>query len=43
MSHEVEQTWIERNWQALVIAFGVLFVAILVFLHPGFARPYGTY
>ena len=43
MSHEVEQTWVERNWLVLVIAFGVAFVLILALYHPGFARPYGTY
>ena len=43
MSHEVEQPWIERNWQVFVIAFGVGCVALLAFYHPGYARPFGLY
>ena len=44
MSHEVQQQpWIENNWQWLVIAFGVGFVCVLLFLYPGGARPFGWY
>ena len=43
MSHEVEQPWIERNWQVLVIAFGVGAVTLLALYHPGYAHPFGTY
>jgi hypothetical protein len=33
MSHE-QQTWLDRNWQVLVILFGILFVTFLVSFKP---------
>ncbi len=34
MSHE-RDSWVERNWQVFVIAFGLVFLTVLVSFKPG--------
>jgi len=33
-SHHEHTPWLDRYWQPLVILFGILFVAFLVFFKP---------
>jgi hypothetical protein len=34
MSSKHSESWVERNWQVFVIAFGLIFLTLLVSFHP---------